>query len=308
MAKRSYAVIGAGGVGGYYGGRLQKAGFDVHYLLRSDYDHVKQHGLRVDSVEGNFVLPEVHAYSSADAMPQCDVVLVTLKTTQNHLLKSIVPPILRNGSIVVLLQNGLGEEDRILQIPGVKRVVAGLAFVCAAKLGPGHIAHQDYGAIRLADHSAAFSDSPAERVADDFRAARIMTEIDPNSSTARWKKLLWNIPFNGLSVVCNSDTAGLVGSPVARELVRGIMSEVVQGAYACGADVPRSLVEAMIETTEKMRPYYPSMKLDFDARRPMELDSMYRTPIDRAKKAGVHMVRTDMLYRELFVLESVHLR
>lgn len=305
MAKRRYAVIGVGGVGGYYGGRLQKAGFDVHYLLRSDYDYVKRNGLQIDSVEENFVLPEVHAYYNPIDMPRCDVVLVTLKTTGNHHLKSILPPLLHKESVVVLLQNGLGEEDRVAGIPEVRNIVAGLAFICATKVGPGHIVHQDYGAIRLANHHADLPNNPAQNVADDFRAARVMAEIDPDSDTARWKKLLWNIPFNGLSVVCNTDTAGLVGTPTARELVRGLMTEVVGGARVCGADVPKSLVEAMIETTEKMRPYFPSMKLDFDAKRPMELESMYRAPIEKAKRAGFHLLRTEMLYRELYMLENV---
>ncbi len=305
MAKRRYAVVGAGAVGGYYGARLQKAGFEVHFLLHSDYEYVAEKGLRVDSVEGDFSIEKVAAYNKAADMPKCDVVLVTLKTTQNHLLKKILPPLLQRDSIVLLLQNGLGEEERIGGFENVGTIVSGLAFVCSTKVGPGHIVHQDYGSIRLAGYRVVKPgpEKPAQEIAADFAAAGIVADVDVDSRTARWKKLVWNIPFNGLSVVCDADTAALVGSPPARELVRTIMTEVVAAAQACGAEVPRSVIEAMIENTEKMRPYYPSMKLDFDANRPMELDAMYKTPLEHARAAGFHMVRTDLLYRELFVKE-----
>lgn len=305
MAKRRYAVVGVGGVGGYYGARLQNAGFEVHYLLHSDYEFVKENGLRVDSIEGDFRIEAVAGYRDSTHMPRCDVVLVALKSTRNHLLERILPPLLHKATTVVLLQNGLGEEERICAIENVGTVVSGLAFVCSTKVGPGHIVHQDYGSVRLAGYrgSTPGSRKAAEEVAADFAAAGITAEVEADSRTARWKKLVWNIPFNGLSVVCDTDTATLVGSPPTRELVRTIMIEVVEAAQALGADVPKSLIEPMIENTEKMRPYFPSMKLDFDANRPMELDTMYKIPLERAGSAGVRMVRTEMLYRELLVKE-----
>ena len=87
---RSYAIIGTGALGGFYGARLQRAGCELHFLLHSDYEHVRQHGLVCESKDGDFTLPKVNAYSDVRDMPKCDVVCVCLKTTQNHLLPQLL--------------------------------------------------------------------------------------------------------------------------------------------------------------------------------------------------------------------------
>ena len=98
---RRYAIIGTGALGGFYGARLQRAGCDVHFLLHSDYEHVRQHGLVIESKDGDFVLPRINAYRDARDMPACDVIIVALKAIQNHLLPSLLP---RDG-VVTLMQN-----------------------------------------------------------------------------------------------------------------------------------------------------------------------------------------------------------
>ena len=95
---RSYAILGTGALGGYYGACLQRAGIDVHFLLRSDYEHVSKHGLIVESPDGNFTLPQVHAYSDVNKIPRCDVVAVTLKTTQNHLLPQLLSNVIKTDA------------------------------------------------------------------------------------------------------------------------------------------------------------------------------------------------------------------
>ena len=90
-----YGIIGTGALGGFYGGMLAKARREVHFLFRSDYEHVRKNGLRIDSVNGNFHLPEVNAYQNSQVMPLCDVILVCLKTTGNHHLPELIKPILQ---------------------------------------------------------------------------------------------------------------------------------------------------------------------------------------------------------------------
>lgn len=132
-----YGIIGTGAVGGYYGGRLALAGNEVHFLLHSDYDIVARNGLRVDSCDGSFTLPHVNAWRSAEDMPQCDVVLVCLKTTSNHLLATLLPPLLHKHTLVVLIQNGIGPEPDLQAMFPDLAIAAGLAFICSAKVGPG---------------------------------------------------------------------------------------------------------------------------------------------------------------------------
>ena len=143
-----YAVIGTGAIGGYYGAKLAKAGKEVHFLFHRDYDFVCQNGLQVDSCNGSFHLNKVNAYQSTKDMPKCDVIFVCLKSTNNHLLPELLPPLLHKDSLVVLIQNGIGlESDVQKQFPHIQ-LAAGLAFICSAKTEPGHVNHQCYGRTR----------------------------------------------------------------------------------------------------------------------------------------------------------------
>ena len=118
MLNRTYAILGTGALGGYYGACLQRAGLDVHFLLHSDYEHVCQHGLVIESPDGNFTLPHVNAYSNVAKMPPCDVVVVALKTTQNYLLPEMLPAVVKDDGVVLVLQNGLGIEEEVARIVG----------------------------------------------------------------------------------------------------------------------------------------------------------------------------------------------
>ena len=232
-----YAVIGTGAIGGYYGGRLAHHGLDVHFLLHSDYQHVNQHGLKVDSPTGNFQIP-VNAYADAADMPQCDVALVSLKTTHNHLLAELLPQVVKADGIVVMLQNGFGVEQAAAAVMPDATVIGGLCFICSTKLGPGHIDHSDYGMVNFAQYTA--DESPAgitpevSRIAEDFRNSGIETQTSDNLAQVRWTKLVWNIPYNGLSVVLDTSTQALMSNPHSLALVQALMLEVIAAANACG--------------------------------------------------------------------------
>ncbi|RKX31405.1 MAG: putative 2-dehydropantoate 2-reductase [Verrucomicrobia bacterium] len=305
---RSYAVIGAGAVGGFYGARLQKAGREVHFLLHSDYDYVRRHGITVESVEGDFHLRRVHAYRSAADMPACDVVCVCLKTTQNHILPEILPRVLSPDGVVITFQNGLGIEDDLAEIVGPDRVMGALCFICSVKIGPGRIRHLDYGAIRLGEYSP---DSVPrgittrmKQIGEDFRSAGISVEFAEDLLLARWQKLVWNIPFNGLCTILDADTSRVMKSRHAVELVQEIMREVAQAAAAHDRIITDEFIRTMIYNTRKMAPYSPSMKIDREKGRPMEIEAIYRRPLEAARKRNVPMPLTGFLTRELECLEE----
>ncbi len=298
-----YGVIGTGALGGFYGGMLAKAGQEVHFLFRSDFEYVQKHGLRVDSILGDFHLPQVNGYRNPADMPQCDVILVCLKTTGNHHLPEILRPIVHANSVVILLQNGLGlEEDLSAQLPETM-FAGGLAFICSNKVGPGHINHLDYGKLNIASYNAA-DQSVLSQVVADFQQAGIHADLLPDLKFARWQKLVWNIPFNGMTVVLNTTTDEIMANEQTRELSKELMLEVIHGANACGVHLKESLAQQMIDMTIKMRPYAPSMKLDFDHRRPMEIEYIYSKPIETARKAGVEMHKISMLEKQLRFIQS----
>ncbi|MBO5916871.1 MAG: putative 2-dehydropantoate 2-reductase [Bacteroidales bacterium] len=296
--KRKYAIVGVGGIGGYYGGRLAQSGQEVHFLCRSDYQHIKEHGLKVESVKGDFHLTQVNAYNDAKQMPPCDVILVCTKTLSNYQLKEILPPLVHQDSLVILVQNGLGMEQTLAQaLPGIK-IAGATAFICSFKVGRGHIRHAEYGELSLSPYHACVADS-LKQVALDLQQAGIPTQYVDDLNYLRWKKLVWNIPYNGLTVLMNASTDKLTFDADSRPLLQDLMREVIEAAAACGATIPFDFIDKMIASTEKMTPYSPSMKLDYEASRPMEIDTMYTCPILTARAAGYEMKKTAVLEQQL---------
>ncbi len=293
-----YAIIGTGAIGGFYGARLDKAGFEVHFLLHTDYQYVVDHGLTIDSCDGNFTLPSPKVYDSTSEMPQCDVVIVALKTTQNHLLPSLLPPLLKPDTIILLIQNGIGVEADVQQLFPSQPIAAGMAFICSAKAGPGHINHQFYGNINIGNYSCHNPQRYGQMLAD-FRAAGIGA-ADVEYLEARWKKAVWNMPFNGMTVALDITTNHLLACSSTHKLIYDQMLEVIGAANALGIkNIDKSFADKMIANTLKMPPYSPSMKLDYDFHRPMEIDYLYSRPIADAKAAGFCMPKLEMLEAEL---------
>ncbi|MGN0280960.1 MAG: 2-dehydropantoate 2-reductase [Prevotella sp.] len=298
-----YAIIGTGAIGGYYGAKLVKAGFDVHFLLHSDYQYVKENGMRIDSCDGAFVLTEPNVYDSTGKMPECDVVIVALKTTNNHLLPSLLPPLLKPDTIVLLIQNGIGVEPDVDKMFPGQPLAAGLAFICSAKAGPGHINHQFYGNINIGNYSC-HDTGRFQQLIDEFRLADIgAATVD--YLEARWKKAVWNMPFNGMTVALNTTTNRLLACTSTHKLIYDQMLEVIGAANALGIkNINQSFADKMIANTIKMPPYSPSMKLDFDFRRPMEIEYLYTRPLAEARNAGFHMHKLEMLEQELRFIED----
>lgn len=305
MAKRAikYGVIGTGALGGYYGGMLARAGNEVHFLFRSDFEHVSRNGLQIDTVNGDFHLSEINAYQQTRDMPACDVILVCLKTTGNHFLPELIRPLIHRNSIVILLQNGLGmEEELSAQLPGVG-IAGGLAFICSNKIGQGHIHHLDFGKLIIGSYNMSDPEM-IKKVVHDFQLAGVHSELSSDLMFSRWQKLVWNIPFNGMTVVLNTTTDRLMTNDHTRELSLDLMLEVIQGANACGVPLKEQLAQQMIDMTIKMKPYAPSMKLDFDHRRHMEIEYIYSKPILAARDAGFEMQKVEMLERQLRFIQA----
>ena len=298
-----YAIIGTGAVGGYYGGRLANAGHDVHFLLHSDYEYVRENGFHVESCNGSFHLPRPNVYHSVHDMPQADVVIVALKTTRNALLAELLPPLLHSQTLVLLIQNGIGLEPDVQKMfPGLW-LAAGLAFICSAKTGPGQVSHQCYGHINIGNYSCPNARIMEQLIAD-FNASGIKAaEVEYHE--ARWKKAVWNMPFNGMTVVMDAQTDKLLQNPSTMALIRRQMLEVIGAAHALGVqNIDESFADRMIQNTLDMVPYSPSMKLDHDFHRPMEIDYLYTRAIAEAHKAGFAMPCLEMLEAQLRFIQK----
>ena len=304
-----YGIIGTGAIGGYYGAKLAHAGQEVHFLLHSDYEYVKQHGLQVDSCDGSFHLDDVNAYRQTKDMPACDVVLVGLKSVNNDKLPALLPPLLHDKAakvktLVVLIQNGIGVEEDVQKMFPEVHLAAGLAFICSAKTKPGLVSHQCYGSINLANYSCR-DEALMQAVVDEFREAGIETGL-VEYHEARWKKAVWNMPFNGMTGALHTQTDLLLTHASTRQLIREQMMEVVGAAQHLGVkNVDEAFVDKMIETTDAMTPYSPSMRLDYAFHRPTAIYYLYSRPLEMAREAGYRMPKLEMLEAELRFLETV---
>jgi 2-dehydropantoate 2-reductase len=305
---RSYAIIGTGALGGFYGAKLQRSGADVHFLVNSDYERVKNSGLVIRSKDGDFTLPQVNAYDRVSQMPACDVVSICLKTTHNHLLPSILPAIVKPSSVVVVMQNGLGTEAEIAQILPQHEILGGLCFICSNKVAPGEIHHLDYGQIKLGAYADGYRQAGItpmmELIAEDFRTAQIEISLSEDLLLARWQKLVWNIPYNGLSVVLDATTDRLMADPHTSKLVTRLMHEIQLIAAADDRHVTDEFIHTMLAYTIEMTPYRTSMKIDYDESRPLEIAAMFETPLAFARTKNIDVPSIEMLTQQLQFLNS----
>ena len=308
--KPRIGIIGSGAIGGFYGLMLARAGFDVHFLLRSEYAVVREQGLKLESALHGDVQIAVQAYASAADMPPCDWLLVGAKATSNAELAPLIAKAAAADAKVVLLQNGLGVEEQLRSaLPASLHLHGGLCFICVNRLSPGVIRHQALGAVNLGYHSGPADDGGAAIVEEGaalFRAAGVDSQAMGNLGQARWQKLVWNVPYNGLSVLLGASTTPLMADSDTRELIQALMAEVVQGAAACGHELPEGYADHLLRVTEQMPDYWPSMFHDHAGQRPLELQAIYAEPLARARAAGCSLPRMQMLYQALAFIDRAN--
>ena len=228
-----------------------------------------------------------------------DLVVIGLKTTANADLAKLIPPLLHEGTLLLTLQNGLGNEELLAKRWGAGRVLGGLCFVCLNRVAPGVIEHYGHGTLSLGE----FGRQPMERtraIGAMFSESGVETHVVENLITERWRKLVWNIPFNGLSIATGGRTCDLLlADDGLRAQVRGLMAETVAAAGVLGRAIPESFIDYQIERTYSMGPYKPSSMIDWQLGRAVEVESIWGEPWRQGRAAGVGVPRLELLYQLL---------
>ncbi len=292
---KSFAIIGAGAVGSYYGGRLAKAGHDVRFLLRSDYEIVKEKGLTIESIDGDFVLPTVTCARTSEEIGKVDVVIVAWKATTNGHFQEVIAPLLHDGTVIITLQNGLGNIEALAELFGMERILGAMCFVCINRIEPGLIRHTGGGMIAMGEASPGVTPRLRE-LAGIFERANVICEIAENFSEAQWRKLVWNVPFNGLCITEGGiDTGELLAMPDGEDRVRELMLEVTRAASGLGFKIEDEFVEYQIKRTYPMADYRPSSMIDFVNGSPVEIDAIWSEPLRRARSVDVETPRLEEL-------------
>lgn len=290
------AVVGAGAVGAYHGIRLAEAGHEVHFLLRGDYDVVRERGFELHD-RGNVRVVRVNAHRAPEEIGACDLVLIALKTTANAQFPKLLPPLVGAGTTLLTLQNGLGNVEALGALFGSENVVGGLCYVTINRTAPGVVANLGATRLWLGEGDGGAPRERTHALVKAFCDAGMPAEAKTSLEETLWKKLCWNIPFNGLAIA-GGDIAcdALLASPELVELSRKLMREVQAAARACGCGIPDSHLDKQFEVTARCGAYLPSSLLDFRAGREVEVESIWGEPLRRGKAAGVPMPHLETLY------------
>ena len=293
---KTIAVVGAGALGLYYGGRLARAGNDVTFLARGDLDVLRARGIEVKTPDGDFTLPRVKAAAVPEEIGPVDLVIITLKATANDQLARLLPPLLHAGSAVLNLQNGLGVDEQVAAVAGEGRTVGGLCFVCVNRIAPG-VAECTMAGHIVAGEFAGPAKARTRALAEVFNAAGVKMSVSDRLLEVRWRKLVWNVPFNGLAVAGGGiTTEDILRSREKEAEVWALMREVQAIAAAEGVMIPEEFVVDQVERTRPMGPYKPSTMLDYVAGKPLEVEPIWGEPLRRAKVLGVPAPRLEALY------------
>ncbi|HWE04187.1 MAG TPA: 2-dehydropantoate 2-reductase [Tepidisphaeraceae bacterium] len=297
LTSPTICIIGAGALGGYYGARLAQRGNNVHFLVRGDLHAIRQNGWNIKSCDGDFTLApgQFSATDDPTKLPKSDLILVTLKTTSNDRLQSLIAPAIKQDTAILTLQNGLGNEERLAGLFGPARVLGGIAFTCINRIKPGKIHHMAEGWIRIGEFGGGPSPR-ASRIAEIFNEARIQCTVLDDLRRGRWEKLSWNIPFNGLGAVLDWTTDQVIATEQSADVARTLIEEVVAGAGALGVALPDGLATRQIEKTRPMGPYQTSMQVDRREGREMEVEAILGEPLRQGTAAGAAMPHLQMLY------------
>ena len=299
------AVVGCGALGSFYGARLCRSGEEVHFLLRSDYEVVRRQGVCIRSIDGDFQVRPQCACQPGD-IGVADLVLIGLKTTANQEFSRLLPPLTGPNTLIITLQNGLGNEEQLAAVVNADNILCGLCFVCLNRLEPGVIRHTAHGRIILGEYQR-----PAlprtRQLAELFQRSGTPCEVTQNLEQAHWEKLVWNIPFNGLGVAGVAGYEALItgqcpmhrvwgpclatdlllADPKWEQLVREVMREVLHTANALGYRLSFDLEEQNIVRTRCMGTYKASTLIDFERGFPLELDGLFLRPLAQARQAGI---------------------
>jgi 2-dehydropantoate 2-reductase len=196
----------------------------------------------------------------------------------------------------VTLQNGLGNEEYLAERWGTAHVAGALCFVCLNRTGPAEVTHFDHGSISIGEFGRPVS-VRVKALVEAFIAAGIDAKAVDNLVSERWRKLVWNVPFNGLAIAAKGATvADVLTDDALRTEARALMEDVREGAARLGYAIPKEFADFQVERSSSMGAYKPSSMIDWEAGRPVEVEAIWGEPLRQGRNAGASMPRLGLLY------------
>jgi 2-dehydropantoate 2-reductase len=299
------AVVGAGGVGGYFGGRLARGGIDTTFLVRGrTLDALRSRGLRVDSIKGDFSLERVNATDDAASVGRVDAVLVAVKAWQLAEAAAAILPMIGADTIVVPLENGVDAPEVLEPIVGRAHVAGGLCAIVSYIVEPGHIRHAAFEPMVMFGELDNTPTARLERLRDAFLRAGVQAEIPPDIRRSMWTKFLFIATMSGFGALTRVPIGVWRSSPEIRHLVTESLREVVAVAAAQGVDLGTDAVEKTWQRYDGLAAESTSsLQRDVMAGNPSELDAQLGAIVRLARQSGVDAPVTAFVYHALLPQE-----
>jgi len=306
--KPKIVLVGTGAVGSFYCGKLAQAGANVSTVCRSDYDAVKNNGISIKSVLGDsHFKPDQVIKDISDYRGEPDYIVVATKVLPEIDVPQLIREKINKNTTIVLLQNGINIEKPLTNAFPGNEIISGLAFICVSRIEPGKIDHQDYGRLVIGRYPTGDSEK-ADLLSELLNKSGVPCEVVNDIITARWKKLIWNAPFNPMSVLGGGvNTKTMMDSAPSLHIVKNVMEEVVRLAESTGSHIPESFIKKNLEDTAVMTPYKTSMLLDFEGKRPMEVEAILGNAVRIAREKGVDVPHIESLYGLLSLINEKNL-
>lgn len=300
------AVVGIGGVGGYFGGKLAKAGVDTVFIARgATLDALRSKGLRVDSINGDFTLDKVNATDDPSTVGEVDAILFCTKAWQIPEAAAKAKAMVGRNTIALPLENGMEAPDQLAAVFGRERVLGGLCGIVSFIVAPAHIKHAGIDPfVMLGELDNSVSDR-AQRLRATFERAGIKADIPPDIHRSMWSKFLFIAPMSAIGALTRVPVGVWRSVPETRQIAVRALREMTELAAARGASLPEDAVERTLERYDAMAPESTSsLQRDMMEGKPSELDAQAGAIVRMARAAGVPTPVCDMLYALLLPQEQ----
>jgi len=298
-------LLGTGAIGSYYCGKLQQAGAKISAVCRSDYETVKSEGINIKSIKGDFIFtPDETVNSISKSSFNADYIVIATKALPSIDIISLIKPKLLEHTAIILIQNGIDVEISLHKAFPNNEIISCIAFICVTRESYGKVSHADYGRLVIGNYPKGVSEK-ANHIAKLFNSVGVDCETQDEILYARWKKLIWNIPFNSMSVLANrASTKEIMDNENSAIIAKKIMKEVVSIAKSEGYLINDEVIEKNLADTAKMTPYKTSMLLDFENSRPMEVEAIIGNTFRIAQKNSISVPIIEALYAMLSVVND----
>lgn len=299
------AIVGTGGVGGYYGGLLARQGHEVTFLARGEHlSAIRQHGLQVKSIHGDFLIQPAHATDNAAQVGVVDLVIFCTKTYATDQAARQAQPLVGGGTTVVSLQNGIDAAERIGRILGMEHIIGGVTWISSAVESPGVIRQvSQFRRVVLGELDGRMT-SRVQAVHRAFQETGVTAELSENILKILWTKFVFISAASSLGSLTRLPIGEYRSVPEARELMTRLMKEVEALARAQKIDLDEDVVQKSLEFIDNAAPTIKaSMQLDVEAGRPSEIEAMIGVIGRKGRELGIPTPVADFVYAALLPVE-----